>query len=150
MKVPMHRIQSACKHLRYVEHRLEVKNMGNYTLLDDAYNSNPQGAYYALQVLAQMDGRRILMTPGFLDLGEETTTAHQQYAKQMSTCADEILLIGKTATRDIYDALCKLHYPMDHLYVVQTTKDAFQLLQKIVSDGDCVLIENDFPDAFNH
>jgi len=150
MKVPMHRIQSACKHLRYVEHRLEVKNMGNYTLLDDAYNSNPQGAYYALQVLAQMDGRRILMTPGFLDLGEETTTAHQQYAKQMSTCADEILLICKTATRDIYDALCKLHYPMDHLYVVQTTKDAFQLLQKIVSDGDCVLIENDFPDAFNH
>lgn len=150
MKVEMSKIQSACRHLRYVEHRLELKDMGNYTILDDAYNSNPQGASYALDVLAQMDGHRILMTPGFLDLGKETKQAHENYAKQMVSCADEIILVGKIQTRDIYDTLCALSFPCDHIHICQTTKEAFSLLPSIVADGDCVLIENDLPDAFNH
>lgn len=150
MQVSDKAIQAALRKLRYVEHRLEIRNMGLYTVLDDAYNSNPQGAAYALDVLAQMDGTRYLMTPGFLDLGEEKKHAHEEYAKRMCCCADVIILIGPTQTRDIYDTLLKKRYPLENLYVTGSTKEAFALLHTMVKKDDTVLIENDLPDAFNH
>lgn len=143
-------IMEALKRLRYVEHRLEVRKMGMYTLLDDAYNSNPQGAAYALDVLKQMPGTRYLMTPGFLDLGAMKKAAHQQYAKEMMKACDIIILIGPTQTRDIYETLLQEGYPIEHLFVKASTKDAFALLHTMVKKGDTVLIENDLPDAFNH
>lgn len=143
-------IVHALKGLRYVEHRLEVRNMGGYTLLDDAYNSNPIGAGYALDVLAQMPNHRFLLTPGFLDLGKEKQAAHEAYAHHMVHCADTIILIGKTQTDDIYETLCKEHFPMEHLYRCTSTKAAFQLLSQLAKTQDCALIENDLPDAFNH
>lgn len=150
LHIPCAEICSALKRLRYVEHRLEIRNMGLYHLLDDAYNSNPEGARYALEVLKQMDGHRFLLTPGFLDLGDEKQMAHYTYAKQMMDCADEIILIGPTQTRDIYDALCKEGYPLDHVHMTSSTKEAFAILHKLVKKGDTALIENDLPDAFNH
>lgn len=143
-------IQEALQRLRYVEHRLEIRNMGLYTLLDDAYNSNPQGASYAVDVLSQMPGTRYIMTPGFLDLGNLKRSAHQEYAKRMCSCADVILLVGPTQTRDIYDTLVKEQFPLSSIYVLKTTKEAFALLHTLVKKEDTVLIENDLPDAFNH
>ncbi len=150
MKIKPEQIKAAVKRLRYVEHRLQVRNMGSYTLLDDAYNSNPQGACYALDVLASMPNKRFLLTPGFLDLGEKTKEAHIAYAKKMLRCADVILLIGKKQTSDIYDTLCNENYPLNQIHICDTTKEALTLLQQMVSEGDCALIENDLPDAFNH
>lgn len=150
MKIAPEQISTAVKRLRYVEHRLEVRKMGNYTLLDDAYNSNPQGAGYALDVLAAMPNKRFLLTPGFLDLGEQTKEAHIAYAQKMSRCADEILLIGKKQTHDIYDTLIEQAYPSEQIHVCDSTKEAFALLQRLAVQGDCALIENDLPDAFNH
>lgn len=143
-------IQDAVARLRYVEHRLEIRNMGMYTLLDDAYNSNPQGAAYALDVLKSMSGTRYLITPGFLDLGPLKKEAHQVYAKKMCSCTDVIILIGPTQTRDIYDTLLKEGYPIDQIHVLPTMKEAFTLLHTMVKKDDTVLIENDLPDAFNH
>lgn len=150
MKIKPPQIAAAIKRLRYVEHRLEVRNMGSYTLLDDAYNSNPQGAGYALDVLAAMPNQRFLLTPGFLDLGEKTKEAHIAYAKKMVRCADEILLIGKNQTGAIYDTLIAQEYPISQIHVCESTKEAFALLNRLVHQGDTALIENDLPDAFNH
>ena len=141
---------SAVKNLPYTEHRLQAIDMGGYTLLDDSYNSNPEGASYALDVLAAMSGKHFLMTPGFLDLGEATAAAHQAYAQKMATCADEIILIGKLQTADIDSELRKIHYPDSQIHIVDTTAEAFAYLREHASQGDCALIENDLPDAFNH
>lgn len=148
--VPIKKIQGAVSRLPYIEHRLEVHNMGNFHLLDDAYNSNPLGASYALQVLAAMEGKHFLLTPGFLDLGRESKQAHIAYAKEMMKCADEILLIGKTQTRDIADTLRQEGYPDAQIHVCDSTREAFVLLRQMAQKGDWALIENDLPDAFNY
>lgn len=150
LRLSVSQIQIAVARLRFVEHRLQIRKNALYTLLDDAYNANPQGAAYALDVLAQMEGNHILMTPGFLDLGQQQTQAHQTFAKQMMNSCDWIILIGKEQTAIIEETLITLAFDRTRLLVVDTTKEAFRLLQTIVQKGDTVLIENDLPDAFNH
>ncbi len=150
MKIPFEKLTFIIEQLPYVEHRLQVREMPNYTLIDNAYNSNPKGAYYALQVLKQMPKRRLLVTPGFIDLGSITKEEHRTFGKQIASCCDIVILVGQQQTKDILTGLHEEQFPQQHIHVVSTIHEAFQLLNSITTKEDTVLIENDLPDAFNH
>lgn len=150
MQVPWGQLIKQVASLEYVEHRLQLREQGSYTILDDAYNSNPEGAHYALEVLKQMEGKRIIVTPGFLDLGIQEKTAHQIFAHQIAESVDEVILVGKLQTRDIVQGLREAHFPLRHLHVVTGIQEAFTLLQTLADKDTTVLLENDLPDAFNH
>ena len=59
----------AVKRVSVVEHRLELKKFPTFYQIDDAYNSNPVGAKSALDVLHLMDGKKVVVTPGMIELG---------------------------------------------------------------------------------
>ena len=53
-----------------VEHRLELLSGGaGVSIIDDAFNANPVGAQCALRVIKDFPGRRIIITPGMVELG---------------------------------------------------------------------------------
>ena len=64
-------LQLGVKKVRPIEHRLEIKKLGNFYQIDDAYNSNPVGAKSALDVLSMMDGDKVVVTPGMVELGDK-------------------------------------------------------------------------------
>lgn len=66
-------------HCQPVEHRLELLDGGaGVSIIDDAFNANPVGAQCALRVIKAFPGRRIIITPGMVELGgkEDDLTAH--------------------------------------------------------------------------
>lgn len=148
--IPMNLLQRSVLRLPFVEHRLQLRQTPSYRLLDNAYNSNPEGAKEALEVLKQMPGKHIVLTPGFIELGVLEEDAHQAFGKQISKCADIVILIGPIQTKAIYEGLIIENYPQSQIHVVTSTAKALQLVSTIASKNDTVLIENDLPDAFNH
>lgn len=143
-------LKKAVQNLEFVEHRLQIREGSTYTILDNAYNSNPEGASYALDVLEQMRGKRIIVTPGFIDLGNQQDIENQQFGEHMAKSCDEIILVGKLQTKAILDGLKKQEYPRSQIHLTDSIQEAFALLQTIAHRGDVVLLENDLPDAFNH
>lgn len=143
-------LQKAIERLPYVEHRLAKIDSNAYTILDDAYNANPQGARYALDVLSQMEGRRFLVTPGFIDLGERQDFENYQLGNAIMGCADEVILVGQHQSASIYRGLIDAGFPETYLHVVDQLDQAFHLLYELAKPCDVVLLENDLPDAFNH
>lgn len=148
--IPMEKLQQTAKELPYVEHRLQLRKMPDYTLLDNAYNSNPEGAKESLTVLSQMPGKHIIITPGFIELGKVSEQAHINFGKQIAKCCDDVILIGKKQTLDIQKGLQTQAYPKENIHVVNTTQEALQLVKTMTTAQDFVLFENDLPDAFNH
>ena len=71
--VPANDIQYAVASLKPAEHRLEMKSFTNGSLLiDDAYNSNPEGCLEAVRVLGSFDSmKKVIVTPGLVELGEK-------------------------------------------------------------------------------
>ena len=62
-------IENGIKKLEPVPHRLSLlKNSNGITVIDDAFNSNPVGSEIALEVLKGFDGRKIIITPGMVEL----------------------------------------------------------------------------------
>ena len=139
----------AVKKVEPVEHRLELKSVNGIYIIDDAYNSNPVGSKMALDVLSMMNGKRIVVTPGMIELGSEQNRFNKEFGQYMVGKTDEVILIGKKATQYIYDGLKESGFDMKKVHVLNDVKDAFVLIKKLRENSTYVLLENDLPDLFS-
>ena len=94
------KLQQAVRNVKQIEHRLELKKMGYFYQIDDAYNSNPVGSKSALEVLSMMPGLKIVVTPGMVELGAKEEELNREFGRQIASIskADYVVLIGKKRT----------------------------------------------------
>lgn len=141
-------LQQKIKTIPFTPHRLEKKVTKDYILLDDAYNANPLGAKFALEVLSKMQGKHLLITSGFVELGQEFISAQEAFGIQAASCCDEIILIGKQQCEPMIKAIQTTQYPMQHLHLCSNMNEALELVKTLVDEQSYVLIENDLPDHY--
>lgn len=91
------KIAYAIEKIEQVEHRLNMKRTaGGVTIIDDAYNSNPTGSKMALDVLSAMtQGKRIVVTPGMVELGDKQYELNKELGRYAATRADVIIVVGQ-------------------------------------------------------
>lgn len=146
MGLTMEEVQRGISKIQPVEHRLQIVNQKPVTIIDDAFNSSPNGASAALDVLGAFTGRRIIVTPGFVELGKDQDKYHFELGKKIKDNADVAILVGKKRTEKIKEGIGDFK---GEVYQVSSLTEATALLQKITFTGDVVLFENDLPDNFN-
>lgn len=145
-------LQKAVKNVKPVEHRLELKRLGTFYMIDDAYNSNPIGAKNAVQVLGMMPGIKIVVTPGMIELGEKQEELNQAFGEQISEVADYVVLIGQEQTKPIRQGLKNKNYNFDQVITYNNVKDAYTFINGIKENSKkdvYALFENDLPDTYN-
>ena len=142
-------LQQGVKSVQPVEHRLEIKRLGNFYQIDDAYNSNPVGSKMAVEVLGLMEGIKIIVTPGMIELGSEQYNLNYKFGEYISEVCDYVILIGKKQTKPIYDGLIDSKFDERKIFVLSDVRDAFPLMNRLAKDNTYVLLENDLPDLFN-
>lgn len=136
--------------IEQVEHRLSIKQTpGGVTIIDDAFNSNPSGSKMALEVLSGFrDGKRIIVTPGMIELGEKQAELNEALGEEIARNADVAIVVGQYNHDAIVAGIKKGGFKEDDLYEVGSFAEAQQVLSGILKAGDIVLYENDLPDTF--
>ncbi len=132
-----------------VEHRLQLIPSTGITIIDDAFNSNPRGAHAALHVLRDFPGRRIIITPGMVELGEGEAEFNHAFGMEMAGCVDVAILVGKKHTAPIARGLKEAGFPKENLFIAATLDEATAILRQIGRPGDVALFENDLPDNYS-
>jgi len=136
--------------LQPVEHRLQLMNTGiGVTIIDDAFNSNPRGASAALKVIKGFPGRRIIITPGMVELGEKEAEYNRAFGLEMADSVDIAILVGKRHTQPILDGLLECGFNPERAYQVSSLDESTRLLHQMMAAGDVVLYENDLPDHYS-
>ena len=148
--VPAEKIRYAVEQLEQVEHRLSIRRIpGGITIIDDAYNSNPTGSAMALDVLSAMkEGKRIIITPGMIELGLRQDELNKAFGTKIATSADEAIIVGHYNRQAICEGLREAGMSDDHIHLADTFGQAQQILATLSRPGDTVLYENDLPDTF--
>ncbi len=137
------------RRLRPVQHRMEMKENGNVTIIDDAFNSNPIGSKAAVETLALFDGTRILITPGMVELGEDEAEYNRKFGTYAADCCDWILLVGAKHTEPIREGILSKGFPEKKCLVFDKVEDAIDYAYKIKGQGHkYILLENDLPDNY--
>ncbi|HUR48587.1 MAG TPA: Mur ligase family protein [Acidimicrobiales bacterium] len=130
------------------DHRLSRSTGAKgFTILDDTFNSNPAGALRALDALhtADGDGRRVVVTPGMVELGPLQDEANEAFAAASSEVASTLVVVGRTNRRALLRGakIAGLETVTTH-----NREAAVEWVKATLGPGDTVLYENDLPDTY--
>jgi len=174
LDVEPERIQYAVAQIEQVKHRLNVKRTpGGVTIIDDAFNSNPEGSRMAVDALSRFEGgRRIIVTPGMVELGDKEFELNRALGRHIAEKLDVAIIVGRynrdallQGIKDVTDAAdpqaasntqanakdageATHKLIQEHIIAVESFAESQQFLAGFLRPGDTVLYENDLPDTF--
>lgn len=145
--IPRDVLRSRFPGLPAAEHRQSlIRTDSDVTIIDDTFNSHPVGARRALETLATVGvGRRVVVTPGMVELGSLQHEANRDFAEMASRIADWLIIVGKTNRRALVQGSSKGDASVT---VVSSRQEAVAWVRANLGPGDAVLYENDLPDHY--
>lgn len=147
MQYDLSKLVKAIRLFHVEKNRLELKRFGNRIILDDSFNSNVKGFTEALRELGSFSCRRILLTPGIVELGKYQKEVYEELAVHIAANADAVILVGYRECRQLYEILRPYQ---TELYMVRDFKEGYALYSSMVRGLalSALLIENDLPDLY--
>ena len=147
-------------------HRQQViRTSAGITIIDDTYNSNPAGFLSALEMLKNTPAqRRILVTPGMIELGNRQFELNKEAARSAAQIADYVIIVGETNKKALKEGLREeLNFSSrtsgleDNYADKEYNKRIFEVidleaakskLSELAIPNSTVLLENDLPDHY--
>jgi UDP-N-acetylmuramoyl-tripeptide--D-alanyl-D-alanine ligase len=164
--IPVAEIVSRLENLPTVPHRLEPATAeGGFLVLDDTYNANPAGARAALHALMRGGSpaaRRVVVTPGMVELGPRQAEENSAFGRAVAAVADDLVVVGRTNRRALLagartvgegggDGGDEGRAPGAEALrciVVDRREEAVAWVREHLGARDIVLYENDLPDHY--
>jgi UDP-N-acetylmuramoyl-tripeptide--D-alanyl-D-alanine ligase len=140
---------AVCRLLEPVPHRLQtVPTTNDIRVIDDSYNANPVGVHNGLDVLAGFTGRRILVTPGMVELGSVEDAENRRYGEHAARVCDDVIIMVSHPAREVLAGLRAGGMDVTHIHEARSLDEAATLIGEIAKAGDTVLFANDLPDTY--
>lgn len=139
-------IKNGIKNLKATPHRLELIKGGIVNVIDDSYNSNLEGFVQALEVLNSFEGKKIVISPGIVELGKEQEKVNILAGKEVAKCCNKFLIMNKTNRDALYKGAIEGGMKDEDIIFCNSRQEQTEELKKLINQGDVVLFENDFPD----
>lgn len=136
--------------LRPAEARLAREETATgITLINDGYSANPAGARHALRVLGMHPGRRLLVTPGMVELGDLMERENRKLGAAAARQASDVILVGERQTRPLREGLLEAGFAEERLHTMDTLTEAISWYESHLGAGDAVLFLNDLPENWS-
>lgn len=148
LKVKLDDIVEAISELSSVPHRLEVRKRDDVTILDDTFNASVEGSKKALETLALFEGRKLVFTPGLVELGQLEKEANTEFGKQIAKVADIAVIINHTNEEALRQGLIDGGMSEENIIFTEDMQHAILQMKNLIVSGDVVLLENDLPDNY--
>lgn len=143
LQVPDSIIFNSVKHLTPSPHRLQLIKLERAILVDDAYSSNYQGFHNLINDLKTLKGKKVLITPGIIELGKDTPQIHHDLGRQARGLFDKVILVGRSDRTENLER--GLHQPVDY---IENKANLWPLIHELSAKYDWIILENDLPDNF--
>jgi UDP-N-acetylmuramoyl-tripeptide--D-alanyl-D-alanine ligase len=117
-----------------------VKSANGAILIDDTYNASPDSTLAALDLLADLDGRKVAVLGAMLELGQYEEDGHQRIGIRAAEVADELVFVGQRTQTSLKAALDS-GFPAEKAHIFATPAEATQYLNTSLKEGDVVLVK---------
>jgi UDP-N-acetylmuramoyl-tripeptide--D-alanyl-D-alanine ligase len=110
------------------------------TILDDTYNASPASTIAALNLLAELDGRKIAVLGDMLELGFYEQEGHKLVGRRAMDVVDVLICVGPRGRMIGQEAL-SLGMDPERVCLCQDNLEAIECLLKGIQPGDYILIK---------
>jgi len=128
---------------KLLSQRYEIFKHNSMTIINDAYNANPQSMRQALATLSQYQssGRRFFVIGDMLELGELSHSAHSHLGKEIAKHPIDVLIaVGELASLAAEGARAE-GMNKNRVLALKTRKEASDYLKENARSGDCLLFK---------
>ena len=110
-------------------------------VIDDTFNANPASALAALTLLGSLalSGRRVVVTPGLVELGDEQYGANMELGRKAASVKAILVAVGRTNVKPLQVGYASPIQRFD------TRDEAVSWVRATLVPGDGVLYLNDLP-----
>jgi UDP-N-acetylmuramoyl-tripeptide--D-alanyl-D-alanine ligase len=119
---------------------LAIPGVNGSTLLDDTYNSSPDSAIAALNLLQELGGRRVAVLGDMLELGAYAVEGHRRVARRAIDVVSVLITVGELG-RTIGQEAMEFGMPSERVFHAENNQEAIAYLQDLAQEGDTVLIK---------
>lgn len=119
---------------------MAVRTENGALILDDTYNASPDSMLAALNLLHELDGRKIGVLGDMLELGQYEWRGHEMVGIRAAEVVDMLITIGERG-RMIAAAACRAGLPASVITELETPQQAIELLRERLQAGDVVLVK---------
>ena len=109
-------------------------------LLDDTYNASPESMLAALNLLAELPGRKIAVLGGMNELGQYEAIGHQKVGVRVAEVADQLITYQQNA-KMISTAALQAGLSSSAVVNLEDSESVVSLLDSSLTRGDVVLIK---------
>jgi UDP-N-acetylmuramoyl-tripeptide--D-alanyl-D-alanine ligase len=117
-----------------------VRSKSGALLVDDTYNASPQSTMAALNLLEELDGRKIAVLGDMLELGQYERQGHEMIGIRSAEVADVLITVGERA-RVIAQSAYEAGMPASEITSVADNQLAIEVLAELIGPQDVVLIK---------
>ncbi len=119
---------------------LAVPGWKGSTLIDDTYNASPASTLAALNLLAELKGRKVTVLGDMLELGSFEERGHRLVGRRVAEIADILVTVGPKSRLIAEEALtCGL--AEERVLSAENNQEAVRILRRTIGEGDLVLIK---------
>jgi UDP-N-acetylmuramoyl-tripeptide--D-alanyl-D-alanine ligase len=143
MGFEMNQIADALLDFKPPAMRLEVTPIGPYTILNDAYNANPQSMRSALGVLKQQEcgHHRVFCCGQMFELGEHAEQFHLDLARQIGESKIDVMVAVGAYSQAMVRQAVSAGMKSSNCFAYESAEHAATEIGKIIHSGDVVLVK---------
>ncbi|HET91722.1 MAG TPA: UDP-N-acetylmuramoyl-tripeptide--D-alanyl-D-alanine ligase [Chloroflexi bacterium] len=109
-------------------------------ILDDTYNASPASTIAALNLLEELDGRRIAVLGDMLELGDYEREGHEKVGLRALEVTDVLIAVGERG-RVIGETALRWGMPAERVHIVAENRAVIELLEGMVTGNDVILVK---------
>jgi UDP-N-acetylmuramoyl-tripeptide--D-alanyl-D-alanine ligase len=117
-----------------------VRGKNDSLLLDDTYNASPESTVAALNLLEELDGRKVAVLGDMLELGPYEEQGHRLVGNLAAKVADALITVGPRA-RIIAETAKAAGLDAKAISQFEDSQQALNYLKDSLSKGDVVLVK---------
>ena len=117
-----------------------VRTSQGALILDDTYNASPDSTLAALNLLEELEGRKVAVLGDMLELGPYEAQGHEMVGVRAAEVADELVTVGPLAEM-IAKAAHRAGLDAERISHFQGPQPAIQYLKERLNEGDVALVK---------
>mgnify|MGYP001819002411 CR=1 FL=1 len=117
-----------------------VPGLRGTTILDDTYNASPDSTVAALNLLDEMEGRKVAVLGDMLELGSYEVEGHHLTGRRAADVVSVLVTVGELG-RLIGEEARAAGMAPGALHIVSSNDEAVAVLEDVLAEGDFVLVK---------
>jgi UDP-N-acetylmuramoyl-tripeptide--D-alanyl-D-alanine ligase len=129
-------LRSSTSELRLIA----VRTKNGALILDDTYNASPESMLAALNLLNDLEGRKVAVLGDMLELGQYEKRGHEMVGIRAAEMVDELVTLGERG-RMIAEAALEAGLPAKKITMLDEVEQVIEYLQPIIKPEDVILVK---------